>query len=258
MTQILREEVLSIPSLAQISVTVTTKSVTLQALSDEATAGLLFCTEEQRPLIEGAMGYSCLGPASIGQRCYAACEASEQEASIICWSDKSWLVTETCVQPETSNLAIFVVVFLAACHSVYHKYDQINSYCIILYHIPRTHTRSSSVIIVGYSPLAINSNCICTDGLLPPSSCEVAFCCLLICGGLAVAYFQTSSTSAVEKASVPKPKLKGKGLRAAAQAKRPPLGLKSGHKSKLFRPWTLKSLQNSSKFFKKSMRFGHF
>ena len=113
-TEILREEVLSIPSLAQISVTVTTKSVTVQALNDEATAGLLFCTPEQRPVIVGAMDYSCLGPARIGQRCSAACEGSAQEASIICWSDKSWLVTESCVQSEESNLPIFVLAFLAA------------------------------------------------------------------------------------------------------------------------------------------------
>jgi len=114
-TQILQEEVLAIPSIANIAVSVSTKpTVVLQVTDDNAAGGVFFCTEAQRPSIDGAGDYSCVGAPGKGQKCSAPCAGSDLEAEIVCWSTLEWLVTEHCLS-ESEGLdpwVVFLIVFM--------------------------------------------------------------------------------------------------------------------------------------------------
>ena len=114
-TRILQEEVLAIPSIANIAVSVSTKpTVVLEVTDDNAAGGVFFCTEEQRPSIDGAGEYSCVGAPGKGQKCSAPCAGSDIEAEIVCWSTLEWLVTEHCLS-ESEGLepwVVFLIVFM--------------------------------------------------------------------------------------------------------------------------------------------------
>lgn len=113
-TQILQEEVQRFPSIANISVTVSTKAVTMEVTNEDAAGGVYFCTEEQRPHIDGAGEYTCTGNPGKGQKCTAPCSGSDVSAEIICWSSREWLVTEPCLSQSEGMAAwlVFLIVFL--------------------------------------------------------------------------------------------------------------------------------------------------
>lgn len=113
-TQILQEEVQRFPSIANIGVTVSTKAVTIEVTNDDAAGGVYYCTEEQRPHIDGAGEYTCTGNPGKGQKCTAPCSGSDVSAEIICWSSREWLVTEPCLSQSEGMAAwlVFLIVFL--------------------------------------------------------------------------------------------------------------------------------------------------
>lgn len=113
-TQILQEEVQRFPSIANIGVTVSTKAVTIEVTNDDAAGGVYYCTEEQRPHIDGAGEYTCTGNPGKGQKCTAPCSGSDISAEIICWSSREWLVTEPCLSQSEGMAAwlVFLIVFL--------------------------------------------------------------------------------------------------------------------------------------------------
>lgn len=114
-TAILKEEVQSLPSIANIQVAVSSITVQIDVTNEDATAGLLFCTPEQMPGIEGVQGenFSCEGSAGIGQTCRSACEL-DGEAVIVCWSDRRWLIKEGCpAQQDDSPIVAIMAATLA-------------------------------------------------------------------------------------------------------------------------------------------------
>ena len=103
---------LAIPSIANIAVSVSTKpTVVLEVTDDNAAGGVFFCTEEQRPSIDGAGEYSCVGAPGKGQKCSAPCAGSDIEAEIVCWSTLEWLVTEHFLS-ESDGLEPWVVLLI--------------------------------------------------------------------------------------------------------------------------------------------------